>query len=367
MNNLTLLQKAVPTQEILPMLKADAYGHDANWVARVILKSKKPVYGLGVATIEEGVRLRQNLGALGRKTPVIVFSGVSPWTEAKGQLCERFGMVPVLATWDDARLFLSSNWPKRIGYEIKFNTGMNRLGLPIETVPLIKKSLNTSPLLLKNPPRGILSHLANAETPDSPISRAQMERFTYLVGELRPTLMGACFHLGNSAAIWNQKKWRLKELTGTVRPGLSLYGVRPWAQASANGLKPVMQVESFLVSVQTLSPGECVGYGATYVVPKNQPTPVGILSAGYADGIHRILSNQGPVWTKNGTGRFVGRISMDLAAISCSPKSRVGDKVELLGPHLDIWDQARLAGTAPYELLTSIRRQNPDRVQVQYA
>ena len=144
-----------------------------------------------------------------------------------------------------------------------------------------------------------------------------------------------------------------------MRPGLALYGIQPWAKAPLRGLKPVMRVEVRIIQIHQVAKGQGVGYGFTFRA--KAATKVGIISAGYADGIHRLLSSSG--WIHAGTRRpILGRVSMDLMAASLPSGTEAGDWVELWGDHLDLWQQAEAARTVPYELLTSLS----DRVERRY-
>jgi alanine racemase len=351
--NFKAVQALVPDQALLPMVKADAYGHGAEWAAGLLVGMPN-LYGFGVATLEEGSELRQSLGVRARRTKIVVFSGTAPWGEEKGQFCEENGLTPVISSDEDWKEFVRRDWPKRIAYELKFNTGMNRLGLSPGMAKQIVRSLKDGPV--EAHPSGIFSHLAMSEDPESRLSQQQLERFVILKSELGQAFPSAQFHLANSGGIWNQKRWGLQGLTDAVRPGLSLYGIPPWSDAPVRGLVPVLTFKASVVAVHQLKPGESIGYGASYKVPAKAPEPVfaAVLAAGYADGVSRALSNQGYAWLGDKATRFLGMVSMDLCAIAGSASTRVGDMAELLGPHVDIWAQARAAGTIPYELLTSL-------------
>lgn len=336
------------------MVKANAYGHDLGWVGRQLL-DLPGLYGFGVASLEEGKELRQELGAHGKRARIIVFSGANPWTEGKGQFCERHGLTPVIATDADWEKFLKQGWPEKIAYELKFNTGMNRLGMSPKMASQVVKALRGE--RTEWHPHGVLSHLAIAEEPDHRLSLEQRRCFEAIRSEMHAAFPAAQFHLGNSAAIWNEKHWRLEGFTDVVRPGLSLYGVPPWKDAPIRGLEPVMSLKASLIQIHHLKPGDSVGYGGTYQVSSKdhpQGMKVGLISAGYGDGLHRMLSSKGWAWIAGQPKRLLGRVSMDLAAVECPPAAKIGDWVELFGPNIDPWAQSELAGTIPYELLTSV-------------
>ncbi len=355
--NYRVLRDLAGGQAILPMVKANGYGHGAAWIANQ-LSGEAGLYGFGVATLEEGAELRKALGPRGKRERVIVFSGAILWSEEKGQYCERHGLTPVIASDDDWKAFHKGGWPGLIPYELKFNTGMNRLGMSLGSARRVVDALKTHPATWH--PSGIFSHLAMGENPDSKLSQSQRERFVALKKEMATAFPSTQFHLANSSALWNRKKWGLDDLTDVVRPGISLYGVPPWAGAPARGIAPVMTLKASVAAIHSLKPGESVGYGGLYSVPRGEnPVRVAILSVGYGDGIHRMLGGtaEGPgghVWIGGKASRLLGVVSMDLCAVAAGTDTRIGDSAELIGPNVDAWAQAKAAGTIPYELLTSV-------------
>lgn len=354
LGNYEAIRELAKGQFILPMIKADAYGHGAVWAANV-LKNEDDLFGFGVATLEEGREIREALGAKQRKTRILVLSGSADWSEEKGQFCERFGLTPTITSLDDWRQFLKQEWPSRLSYHLKFNTGMNRLGIHPGDLNPILAQLKKLPADQK--PEGVATHMACAESPEHPVTKLQLEKFRAITQEAGPALPGTLFHLANSSAIWNAKKYALEGWTSIVRPGISLYGVPPWVGAPARGLDLVMRIQYRVAQRRKLQPGESIGYGATFRLGGKDPAmETAILLAGYADGLHRMNSNEGQVWIAGKSRRFLGIVSMDLSAIECDASVKVGDWAECFGPPLDPWTQAKAAGTIPYELLTSLSR-----------
>jgi alanine racemase len=342
------------------MVKANGYGHGAVWAVNQLVGALDHLYAVGVATLGEGVELRRGVPQLARRRiPIQVFSGASPWTREKGSFCVHFDLIPALFTEEDFRKFLKEGWAAHLPYELEFNTGMNRLGIPLEALSRVRNELAKLPP--EQRPRGIFSHLAVAEDPRHPLSQKQLERFLQVRRELSSVSPASQFHLGNSGAIWNAREFGLLEVTDVVRPGLALYGVPPWAGAPARGIKPVMTLSAEVIQIHSLKAGESTGYGACFRVPTGAPSPVrvAILAAGYGDGVQRLLTGPGGTsggcaWLGGRPVRFLGVVSMDLCAVECGEDVRVGDRAEFLGPHVEAWTQARMAQTIPYELLTSI-------------
>jgi len=349
-NNYNAISDQLASQAVIPMIKANAYGHGVDWVIQV-LKTMPNLYGWGVASLEEGKEVRDSLGLKYRKNKILIFSGALPWTDEKGQYCEQNGLTPVIGSDEDWAKFFKGQWHRKLPYHLKFNTGMNRLGISTALAPSIVKQLLHEPV--ESRPEGVASHLALAENPAHPLTQLQISRFTELRGILEPAWGGVLFHLANSSAIWNQKHFGLAKLTDMIRPGISLYGVPPWAGAPEKGIKPVMELEYQVVARRKLQKNETVGYGATYKCESAQQE-IAILSAGYADGFHRMMSNRGEVWASGKLRKILGIVSMDMSAIECDASIKVGSWAKVLGTELDPWTQAQAAGTIPYELLTSV-------------
>jgi alanine racemase len=348
------IRELVPGQAVLPMVKADAYGHGAREVVRILARAPE-LYGFGVATLEEGREVREALGAKGRKTRVLVLSGTANWTEEKGQYCERFGLTPTIVSEEDWKRFLKAKWPERLKYHLKFNTGMNRLGISPGHLSQVVSQLKDKPGDWR--PEGVATHFATAEDPEHALTRRQLESFKSITGAVKSIWTDTLFHCANSASIWNARKFGLEGWTDIVRPGISLYGVPPWAGAPIRGLVPAMELRYAVLQRRLLKPAESIGYGAQFRLKGSDPAlEVAILGAGYADGFHRMNSSQGAVLLGGKMRRVLGVVSMDLSAIECDASTKPGDWARILGDGLDPWTQAKAAGTIPYELLTSVSR-----------
>ncbi|MEN9723638.1 MAG: hypothetical protein RJB38_1624 [Pseudomonadota bacterium] len=363
--NVRQLSKAASSRSLLAMVKADAYGHGAVWASRIL--SKEPgVSALGVATFSEAVEIRLGLQESEKPLPILVFSGSAPWPQKPQdsgwiQLLERFALTPVISSIEDWRQF-HSGFPRasgslRVPFELKFNTGMNRLGIDLEYLPEIRRDL----LALAQRgiyPRGVLSHLAVGEDCHHPLSRIQAQRFEGVCSELGAFLPDSVeFHLANSAATLRSEKWRFHSRVQRVRPGLALYGIPPANDRSRSRLQPVLTLEAPVILIREIGRGETVGYGARYRASKRER--VAILAAGYGEGIHRAWSAPGSSARVRLQGRlqpFLGPISMDMCAIRASSSVRVGHWAQLWGAGIDPWKQAAAAHTIPYEILTSLSR-----------
>jgi alanine racemase len=358
LSNYDAIQAQVPGLSILPMIKADAYGHGASWVARILARSPG-LYGFGVATLEEGLEVRKALDTLKQKARVVVISGATPFTIAQGQFCEKYFLTATITREEDWALFFREGFAQRIPYELKFNTGMNRLGMQPGFAKQIAKTLKDRPRV--EHPSGVLSHFAAGENPADKLTQAQLQAFREIRSDLSSALPSTHFHLANSSGIWNAKDLDLKNLTDVVRPGLSLYGVPPWKGAPARGLQPVMTLQAPVIATHRLKAGDRVGYGGTFRV--EEPTYIAILAMGYADGLRRNLGGVGKpaghVLLNGVVQPLIGIVSMDMCAVSSTQKTKVGDWAQILGPGIDPWLQASEAGTVPYEMFTGISARVP--------
>ncbi|NDG84381.1 MAG: hypothetical protein EBX52_04990, partial [Proteobacteria bacterium] len=228
--NYRILSSKVPGLSLLPMVKADAYGHDAVFCARTLLGEKR-LHGFGVATFREAVALRQGLGR--SPLPILVFSDSAPWTDEHEALCRKFRLEPVFSEITSLLSFQAGSHSREIGAHVEVNTGMNRMGIPLESFPLVRFY-----------PKSVFTHLAEADLPNDPLTRLQMRNFEALLGEARSRFPKALFHFSNSSAIWNHARFPLTREMHLARPGLSLYGIRPYQRAKDDGLRRVMTVTS---------------------------------------------------------------------------------------------------------------------------
>jgi alanine racemase len=191
----------------------------------------------------------------------------------------------------------------------------------------------------------LMTHFANAD--DERGVAWQLERFRQI-----PSTRELPWSLANSAAMIRHPETR----TGWVRPGIMLYGSSPFFDESAEalGLRPAMTLESEVIAVQTLQPGERVGYGGTFVA--DQAMRIGVVACGYADGYPRHAPTGTPIMVAGRRTRTIGRVSMDtlFADLSGLPGAGVGDRAVLWGDGLPVEDVAAAAGTVGYELLCAL-------------
>jgi alanine racemase len=207
---------------------------------------------------------------------------------------------------------------------------------------------------------GIYTHLSSSEQVDSPTTEVQVGRFQSIVNILkRDHLAPNWCHVANSAGILNfSKSW-----FDTVRPGLILYGINPLQHSIPIPLKPLLTLKTRIVQLKHVSAGMSIGYGGAYTTVR--PGLIATLPVGYADGLNRLLSNQGSALVRGQMAPIVGKISMDLSLIDATtvPGVSVGDEVVLIGRQGDLeisaHQIAQLTGTIPYEVLCRIGQRVP--------
>lgn len=310
------------TAETAAVVKANAYGLGADRVGRALAKAGARTFF--VAVTEEGAALRQ---ALGPNVNICVFSGhMSGDTDMIGDL----NLTPMLNSVEQLTRHVEALPGAPFG--VQLDTGMNRLGMePGEWAALRDIVLAQSPVLL-------MSHLACSDEPDSDMSEKQLRVFKEMTDGLDVPrslsatggiLLGPDYHF---------------DLT---RPGVGLYGGLPF-----DGAQPVARASLPVVQCRDLMPGETAGYGETWFA--DRPTRLATVAAGYADGIHRVLSNTLTLWDGATPCPVVGRVSMDLITVDITDLGHDPVALDYVNAHQTVDQVADLAGTIGYEILTSL-------------
>ncbi|TVP56978.1 MAG: alanine racemase [Halomonadaceae bacterium] len=331
-------QQASPAQA-MAVVKADGYGHGLLNVLSA-LDDQVPCYA--VATVEEGVSIRQ----WGSRHPVVLLEGThdpEDWA-----LCVRHQLQPVLHSphqIDQLAAFTRQN-PAHPGITLwlKCNTGMNRLGFAPAEIPPVIEQLQALPEVTL---LGLMTHFARADDLDNAMTARQNAEISVLARRY-PHLS---ISTGNSAAHYHHN-----DLFHWTRPGIMLYGGSPLlsARGPALGLQPAMQLLSRIIAVRALSPGDSVGYGASWTA--STPGRMGIVEIGYGDGYPRHAPSGTPVAVGGQRVPLIGRVSMDMLAVDLTtvPGLGVGAPVELWGQTVSVDEVAEWAGTISYALLTGV-------------
>lgn len=316
------------------MVKADGYGLGAGAVAHA-LEGLEP-WGYGVATVEEGAGLR----AAGITRPVVVFTPLLP---AAVSDYARHSLRPVIGDLDALEAWTTIGGP----FHVEIDTGMSRSGFVWHDGPLLDRL--RSRLASSKGWEGVFTHFHSSDT-DPAATEAQWDRFRALVESLpaRPPLV----HAGNSAACAYEQRYA----ADLVRPGIFLYGGR----AGSLEPEPVASLRARVVAVRRLRAGDTVSYDAEAVVGRE--TTVATLSIGYADGVPRALGNRGLIELGDDPMPILGRVTMDMVMVDAGDATvRPGDVATLFGGRVSLDEQAALAGTNSYDLLTRVSARIPRR------
>jgi alanine racemase len=345
----------VAPARVMPILKANAYGHGLVEVARALeraLTSAPPI--LGVAYLEEGLRLRQH----GVTLPVLVLGGIV------GSQIPRFLEHDLTLTASSVdKLQAIDQHAAAAGrtarVHLKIDTGMERIGVHwYSAAPLLEASLACRHVDIE----GIFTHLANAESADLTHARLQLERFAEVLRFYeRRSLPTPLRHAANSGAILQLPESHLD----LVRPGVLLYGARPSAELPATvAVAPALRWLTRVVFFKVVKPGNPVSYGSIWT--PEAPARVVTLPVGYGDGYSRAMSGKAEVILHGRRYPVVGRICMDQVMVCIGWDSAYnGDQAVLLGSSDDgqarigIEEMASWAGTIPHEVLTNINTRVP--------
>lgn len=346
--NFKALQKLAKGSEVLPVVKANAYGHGLVPVSKALVQAGAKF--LAVAFVQEGVALRQS----GIKTPILVLTPTLP-PEIPALLKNR--LIPQVSSVEGAKAISKAARNlglKKVAVHVKIDTGMARVGIQAAYVLREIEAIRRIPGIQIT---GVYTHLATADWTDPKYAWRQITLFKQALEKIhRHTGIIPDTHVANSAALityYPQSK-------GTwVRPGIALYGVYPNpAMKNRVKLTPVLQLKTRVLHVKTLEKGESVSYGRTYKAKKR--IKVATLGMGYADGLLRSLSNKGSCLIKGKKVPLIGTVCMDMtmADVSNIPGVKAGDVATLIGrdgkAFLPVEEQAAKAGTISYELLCAV-------------
>jgi len=347
--NFRRVAAAVAPARVLPVVKADAYGHGAVIVARAL--EPEGAAGFAVALVEEGIELRR----AGVSAPVMVLSPTPPGAEPA--LLE-FDLVPVVSAPDQLERIAAAGAAagRRVPVHLKFDSGMTRLGFAAEDAGAVLERVRREPAFELV---GLLSHLAEAEDPGSPANARQIEVYRGLL-ELLPAAERdrVVLHLANSAGALALPASR----HDLVRVGLAIYGIAPSGAPIA--LEPVMSVVSELVQVREVPPGTRAGYGGRWIA--GRPSRVGVVPVGYADGYPWRAEGKASALVRGRRAPLAGAVSMDLVLLDLTETGgEVGDRVLLVGrdgaESIAAAELAAHAGTLVYEILCHFGLRLPHR------
>ncbi len=340
---------------LLGVVKADAYGHGALPVARIL--EKNGCEYLAVATTEEALELRCG----GISTPILILGFTPP---AETDTLIEFNITQTVSSLIAAKEMSEKavSLGKRLKVHIKADSGMGRLGVTChggrDAVPELMEIMSLPGLETE----GIFTHFAESELDDRSYTDTQLKAFTLLITRLE-MISGRRFkirHCANSGAMINYEETHFD----MVRPGIALYGCYPGGKAlGGTELKAAMELRTRIAQIKELEPGWNVSYGRKYTAPSARR--IAVINAGYADGIHRAASGKLSFLLHGKRVAQIGCICMDQCMIDVSdvPEAAVGEVVTLFGHDGDnfvsVEEMAAAAGTISYEILCSVSRRVP--------
>lgn len=346
--NVRLLRNlCAPSASLMAVVKADGYGHGSVPVAKTALAAGADE--LGVATVDEGARLRD----AGIDAPILVLGPIGS-NERCRALSKRLTLVVSDLAFargvetDKQMLRIKERAP----VHLKIDTGMRRFGASPEDALEIAKFVSSSPHLEL---AAVMTHFASADDADAAFTLEQARRFDSACEAIQDAgVTMPHVHLCNSAATI-----RFPELhRDRVRVGIAMYGLQPGPDvALPDGVRPAMTVHSRLARVYPVTQGESVGYGRRWNAA--EPTMAGLVPVGYADGYRRHGSDTYWMSVNGRRSPVLGRISMDQTVVEVGARSRKGDRVVVIGDGSDgvaptLNDLAGLIDTIPYELATGL-------------
>ncbi len=353
-HNYEAIRKSLPEGcRFLGVVKADAYGHGAVAVSR-LLESCGADY-LAVSCLDEAMELRK----AGITMPVLILGHTPPqFTEVliDNRITQTVTCLAKAEEYSEAAAAAG----KTLSIHIKVDTGMSRLGflckdrLFEEGVDNMARSCKLRGIEAE----GIYTHFAVSDEYDAGAQEYTLEQFklfTDVIADLKDKhdISFKIRHCANSGATVNYPEMCLD----MVRPGLLLYGYGD--PEDKLGLKPGMSLYSTIGTIKYYEPGTDVSYGRHFTTERR--TRMGVLSIGYADGLMRVLSGKVSFWSGKDIVPQCGNICMDMCMVDLtdSPETEVGSALEIFGACNDLNALAAAAGTIPYELLCSVSKRVP--------
>lgn len=331
-----ITNNVAPNTQLWPVIKDDAYGHGAIPIAKRLAPQ---VHGFCVVRPSEGVILRE----AGIRQPILVFE---PPNERNIAVYTSHNLIASVSHIRHLDLLESG-----CSYHVNIDTGMKRLGAPIEELPVLTQAIQKRKDIYG---KGVYTHFYKADDPGSTTVAEQLDLFQRLQSQFPTEWLR---HTANSGAIFHYAK-QLPLSFDAVRPGVCLYGYSAGNQA-IDSLSPLLSWQSRLVHHQPVKKGESVSYGARWRAPRDGW--VGVIPVGYAHGLPRLLSNQMQLSIEGTLYEQVGSITMDFTLIWLGEnKIPLGSPVFLLDAdqlRANIW--AEKTQTIAYEITTRISPKVP--------
>lgn len=338
----TVRRQVGPAVKVMAVVKADAYGHGVDLVVPCLEKIGADFYG--VSCMQEALELRE----LGIEKPILI---LGPATSDYAEYLEKYNISQTVTSLEDAKKLSQSG--RIIKVHVALDTGMGRIGFdafdPQKAADAVAELAALPNLELE----GLFTHFAVADTDaEEAYTQSQFERFMQVRDLLAQKGICPLCHAANSAGTFLDQKYHLD----MVRAGIVLYGLEPGGRN--NPFHPVMTVKTAITHIKELPAGRDISYGRRYTTKGT--VRVATLSAGYADGYPRALSNKASVLINGQPAPVLGTVCMDQMMVDVTDIScKVGDEAVLMGGGVEWNDLAVQAGTIHYELVCGINKRVP--------
>jgi alanine racemase len=349
-HNLKMMRTAARGSEIMPVIKADAYGHGSIRISQELRREKVEV--LGVAFADEAVRLRQ-AGDTGEIFVLI------PGTEHDIELYCAYNLQSSVEDFQVLKK-LSDEAVKRnmkVKAHLFINTGMNRDGIEPKNALQFRKECD---LLEGVEIIGILTHLASSELADKSFANFQLNQFNDTINTLKSNGYNFKYiHAFNSGGVLNF----YDNIYNIARCGISMFGYMDYPEmAEKLNLKPIMTLKSKIININRINAGDNVGYSMKYV--SKEEKKVAVVPFGYGDGYHRVLSGKADCLINGKRFKIIGTICMDQCLIDIGNENfEIGDEVVFIGNQgndiITAYELSELMNTIPYEITTAIKERVP--------
>lgn len=342
-HNVNAIRKKAAPADIIPVVKANAYGHGAGAVTRRLVK--EGVTRFAVAQFQEALELRDS----GISQPILIFGRLFP-NEIPEAI--KAGFRISLFGIEDIRWIEKAGQEKPANVHVNIDTGMGRIGVLFDQEPDFFDALSASKYCVWE---GLYSHFSTSDESDKTYANLQLSRFHEILRQVKEKgKMPPVIHMANSGAVLD-----LPDSTfDAVRPGILLYGHYPSSEASRSiDIRQVMTLITFVAHLRKIPADFPVSYGRQWISKK--PTTIAVLPVGYADGIRRSLSNNAQVSIRGKRYPLVGRVTMDHIMIDVGEDPiHPGDPVMIWGDDekdsIQVLDIAESIGTIPYELTCGV-------------
>jgi alanine racemase len=335
--------------KVMPVVKANAYGHGLEKVTQRLEKAGAEWFG--VARIEEGLTLRE----AGIKARILVLGYTAP---VRVPHAIRNDITLTIYDYHVAEEYATQakNVKGILRLHAKIDTGMGRLGVsPLEAIPFLRLINESSHMELE----GLFTHFARADEPDAADTKLQLERFKALLEKMNESgIKPSLIHASNSAGSLAFPSARFD----LVRAGIVLYGLPPSNEVKIpEAIKPVLAWKTRLISLKTLPAGHGVSYGFKYYTKKEER--IGVIAVGYADGMRRRPGNE--VLVRGKRAPVIGNVCMDQCMLQLDQISdaEIGDEVVLIGrqgeDEITATEIAEDWGTINYEVVCGLASRMP--------